>query len=175
MKKLLPLILGLCLIFVFSAAGCKSTATTNSSQNDLESKKATAVAVVHSSAVGLGAVLGNYQSESDRTNFLRSYADPIKFYPDQTGYFFIYNFDCLNIALPNPKELEGTNLYNHQDSKGNYPIRQMSALAQKGGGFAEYYWIKPGSNSTTEERKISYVEPIPGTQYFIGAGVYSGK
>ena len=169
MKKL-AIILGLCLVTLLTQMGC---AINGDNTSNLESKKQVAVAVVHSTATGLGEVLKDYQGETERTNFIRTYVDKIRFYTDQTGYFFVYNYDCLNIALPNPKELEGQNLYNHQDSKGNFPIREMSAAAKKGGGFVEYFWVNPVSTSKDEQRKISYVEPIPGTDYFIGAGVYT--
>ncbi len=170
MKKV-AVMLGLCLIILLPLIGCSNTAALSG----LDSKKETAVAVVHSAAVGLSGVMGNYKTEPDRVNFIRAYADPVRFYTDQTGYFFVYTMDSLNVALPNPKELEGQNLYNHQDSKGNYPIRSLAAAAKNGGGFVEYYWIKPGAPSTEEQRKISYVEPIPGTNYFIGTGVYAGN
>jgi signal transduction histidine kinase len=138
----------------------------------LDFEKQIAVAVVHSSAIGLGAVMNNYQSEADRTNFLRSFASPVHFYSDESGYFFIFTFDGLNIVHANPKELEGQNLYNQQDSKGNFIVRKMSEVAKRGGGFVEYYWNKPGAESGEQQRKLGYVEPIPGTNYFIGAGVY---
>lgn len=53
-------------------------------------------------------------------------------------------YDCVNIALPNPNKCQGKNLYDHKDSQGKYAIRELSAAAKKGGGFVEYYWIKPG-------------------------------
>jgi signal transduction histidine kinase len=141
-------------------------------QKKLEYEKRIALAVVHASAIGLGAVLKNYQSEADRINFIRTYANPIRFYSDESGYFFIFTLDGLNIVHPNFKELEGQNMFNVQDSKGNYLIRKMSAVAGRGGGFVEYYWVKPGSESGEAQRKLGYVEPIPGTNYFIGAGVF---
>jgi len=49
-------------------------------------------------------------------------------------------------------------------------IRELAAKAQSGGGYVEYYWIKPGE--TGEKKKLGYVEPIPHTTYFIGTGVY---
>ena len=168
MKKL-NFILGLSLILLLSLVGCGGN-----SLSQLESDKQVAVAVVHSTAVGLSEVLKQYQSETDRTNFIRDFIDKIRFYPDQSGYLFVDNYDCLSIALPNPKELEGQNLYNYQDSKGNYVTRNLASAARSGGGFVEYYLVKPGSTSSAEQRKISYVEPIPGTNYFIGAGVYIG-
>jgi hypothetical protein len=146
-----------------------------SSPSNLESERQTAVAVVHSSAVGLGTVLKNYQSETDRITFLRAYIDPIRFYTDQTGYFYIYDFDCVNIAHATQKDLQGQNLYNYQDSKGNFVIRELAAAAKNGGGFVEYYWVNPSSTSAGEQRKVGYVEPILGTNYFIGTGVYTGN
>jgi len=136
----------------------------------LDTYKQIIVPMVHASAVGLGQVLKNYRSEAERTEFIRTYVNKIRFFPDQTGYFFVYNFSCLNIALPNPYELQGKNLYSHQDSHGKYVIRELSAVAKQGGGFVEWYWTKPGS--TGYHRKLGYAEPIPGTDYFIGTGVY---
>jgi signal transduction histidine kinase len=128
------------------------------------------VAVVHASAVGLGELLKNYKGQAERTELIRTYANNIRFFPDQTGYFFVYDYDCLNIALPNPLDWQGKNLRDLQDLHGKYQIRELSEAAKKGGGFVEYYWLKPGS--TEHHKKLSYAEPIPGTNYFIGTGAY---
>jgi signal transduction histidine kinase len=128
------------------------------------------IAVVHVSAVGLGEVLKNYRTEAERTDFIRTYVNKIRFFPDQTGYFFVYSFDGLNIVLPNPNELQGKNLYDQKDSQGKYVIRELSTAAKKGGGFVEYYWPKPGS--AREHKKLGYAESIPGMNYFIGTGAY---
>lgn len=138
----------------------------------LDFEKQIAVAVVHASAIGLGAVLGSYQNEADRINFIKTYASPIRFYTDENGYFFIFAYDGVNIVHANPKEMEGQNWFNQQDSRGNFIVRKMIDMAKRGGGFVEYYWNKPGSKSEDQQRKLGYVEPIPGTNYFIGAGVY---
>jgi signal transduction histidine kinase len=127
-------------------------------------------AVVHASALGLSEVLKKYKTESERTDFIRTYINKIRFYPDQTGYFFVYNLDGVNIALPNPNEWQGKNLYDHKDSHGKYAIREIAAAAKKGGDFVEYYWAKPGAAG--EQKKLGYAETIPGTNYFIGTGVY---
>ncbi len=136
----------------------------------IDTYKQIMVAVVHASAMGLSEVLNNYKSEAERTDFIRTYVNKIRFFPDQTGYFFVYNFDAVNIALPNPNKWQGKNLYDQKDSHGKYVVREVSAAAKKGGGFVEYYWAKPGS--TGEHKKLGYAEPIPGTNYFIGTGVY---
>jgi signal transduction histidine kinase len=138
----------------------------------LDYEKRIAFAVVHSSAIGLCAVLSQFKSEIDRVNFIKTYASPIRFYNDESGYFFVFTLDGLNIVHANPKELEGQNMFDVRDSKGDYFIRKMCAVAKRGGGFIEYFWAKPGSESGDPKRKLGYVEPIPGTNYFIGAGVY---
>lgn len=138
----------------------------------LDYEKQIAVAVVHSSAVGIGAILSDYQSEADRLKVIRTYTSPIRFYMDESGYFFVFTLAGLNIVHGGFKELEGKNMFDVQDSKGNYLVRKMCAVARRGGGFVEYYWGKPGSESGESKRKIGYIEPIPATDYFIGAGVY---
>ncbi len=127
-------------------------------------------AVVHASALGLGGVLSKFKAESERTDFIRAYVDKVRFYPDQTGYFFVYNLDCVNIALPYPNEWQGKNLYDQKDSHGKYALRELAAAAKAGGGFVEYYWVKPGQ--TGDFKKLGYTETIPGTNYFIGTGMY---
>jgi signal transduction histidine kinase len=136
----------------------------------LDTYKQIIIAVVHASAVGLSEVLKKYPKEAERTDFIRTYVNKIRFYPDQTGYFFVYNFDGVNIALPNPVEWQGKDLHDLKDSHGKYIIREFLAAARKSGGFIEYYWAKPGS--TGEHKKLGYAESIPGTNYLIGTGVY---
>mgnify|MGYP001440976949 CR=1 FL=1 len=74
------------------------------------------------------------------------------------------------IVYATQKDKEGQNLYNYQDIKGKFVIRELSQMAKNGGGFVEFYWQKPGE--TTQSRKLGYVEPIVGTNFFIGSGVY---
>lgn len=169
----LALVLGLCVILSLTVVGCNNNATTTSA--NVESEKQTAQAVVHSAALGLGGILSQYQNETDRIDQIRNFIDPVRFYNDQSGYFYVYDFDCVNIAHATQKDLQGQNLYNYQDSRGNYVIRLLAAASENGGGFVEYYWVNPASSSESEQQKMGYVEPIPGTNYFIGTGVYTGK
>jgi len=136
----------------------------------IECNKETAKTVVHATASGLGEVLKGVKTEKQRVDMIRSFIAPIRFYSDKSGYFYVYDFSCLNIAHATQKDLQGKNLYEHKDGKGNYVIRELSATAKKGGGYVEFYWVKPGSKN--EFKKLGYVEPIPGTNYFIGTGVY---
>ncbi len=144
--------------------------TLNAAGDGLECQEQVAKAVVHSAAVGLGGVLKNIENEKDRINTIRDFIEHIRFYPDLSGYFYVYDFDCVNIAHATQKDLPGKNLKDHRDAKGKYVIRELAAAAKKGGGFVEYYWVRPGFKG--EHLKIGYVEPVPDTPYFIGTGVY---
>lgn len=136
----------------------------------IECHKEIAKTIVHATALGLGELLKDVRSETKRIELIRAFIGPIRFYSDQSGYFYAYDFNCVNIAHATQKDLQGKNLYDHQDAKGKYVIRELSAAAKKGGGFVEFHWIKPGSKG--QQRKLGYVEQIPGTNYYIGTGVY---
>lgn len=151
--------------FVFTANVAQARDKAN-----IQCAKDTAVAVVHTAAVGLGEILKDVRGEKRRIDMIRSFIGPIRFYADKTGYFYVYDYHCVNIAHAIDRKLAGKNLYNYRDAKGKFVIRELAATARKGGGFVEYYWLKPGQRN--EFKKLGYVEPIPGTNYFIGTGVY---
>ena len=159
------------LLAILSGA-CKEKESSGHSEEELmlATNKKTAIAVVHASAVGIGEILRTIPDSATKVKVIRVYIDSIRFYDDKSGYFYVYNYQCINIAHGMQKNLQGKNLYNYQDVKGKYVIRALSEAAGKGGGFVDFYWIKPGE--TGEKLKIGYVEPIYGTNFFIGSGVY---
>ncbi|RLD90550.1 MAG: hypothetical protein DRJ09_03825 [Bacteroidetes bacterium] len=70
-----------------------------------------------------------------------------------------------------PKNRNGQNDFDLQDTHGTYIIRDMIDIAKNSGeGFYQYYWNNPATN--TEQTKVAYVVKIPNTSYFIGAGFY---
>ncbi len=164
------------LFFIFAAfagalliSSCKGSST-GPEVSELERNKQIALAYVHSYAISIGEAVLDMGSDAVKIAYIRRAIDPISFYPDSSGYFYVYDFDGVNIAHASQKDLQDQNLYDFQDSRGNYVIRELSAMAQSGGGYVEYWWVKPGE--TGEKRKLGYVEPIPNTNYFIGSGVY---
>jgi signal transduction histidine kinase len=136
----------------------------------VECSKEIAKNVVHATALGLGEILKNVKEEDKRIALIRDFISTIRFYQDKSGYFYVYNTKCVNIAHATQKDLQGKNLSDHKDVKGKYVIRELNVAAKKGGGFVEFFWVKPGAKG--EQKKMGYVEPIPGTDYFIGTGVY---
>lgn len=163
MKKLIIILLSLILFASIVSAQ-------EGKQMVIESRKEMAVTAVHNMAVGIGNYFKTLEDSTKRVSFLRTFLNPIRFYDDNTGYFYVYNYDCRNISHAIQKDLQGKNLYNYQDPKGKYVIRELAEIAKNGGGFLEYHWLDPKTES--QESKIGYVEPIKGTDYFIGDGVY---
>ncbi len=147
-----------------------STGLLTAADDNLASNKNIAKICVSNAAAGLGAIAGDFGDNEEFIDLIRSFVEPIRFYPDRLGYFYVYGYDCVNIAHPVQPELVGKDLCDYQDAKGEYVIRKLSEAAQSGGGFVEYYWAKPDEKG--EYKKLGYVEPIPNTDYFIGTGVY---
>ncbi len=162
--KILVLIVSVLILF-----SCTEEKIVNNCDS-LEWNKKIAKNVVHSQAVMISEFIKDISDSTDRILFIRRSIDLVRFYEDKSGYFYVYDFNCINIAHATQKDLQGQNLYDYQDTKGKYVIRELSAAAQNGGGFVEFYWLKPGE--TGEKRKMGYVEPIPNSNYFIGSGVY---
>lgn len=130
----------------------------------------TAQTVLHAASAGLGGICGQEQDQNEQLRIIRAYIEPIRFLEDSTGYFFVYDYDCVCVAHATQKDIVGKDLTDHQDKKGTYVIQTLRDMAQAGGGAVEFYWPKPGVDGVY--KKMGYVEPIPGTDFFIGTGVY---
>ncbi len=129
--------------------------------------------VTQTMANGISGVFENiYTEEQDRIAFSSSFIDHIRFFDDQSGYFFVYDFEGTCIAHGAAQTREGVNYWDLQDAQGNYLIQDILEIVQSNsdGGFYEYYWENPSTG--LEEAKVSYVMQIPDTEYWIGAGVY---
>jgi signal transduction histidine kinase len=173
MKSNVKLYLSTMVILAVITLGLTSCGSANVSTmlSNEDSNNRVAVATVHVAAIGLSEILKNATDENLRLETIRLFVEPIRFFDDQSGYFYVYYYNCICIANGGDKNLAGKDLSNHQDMKGKFVIRELSTIARNGGGFMDGYWPHPGTKQ--EQRKIGYVEPIPGTDYFIGTGYYS--
>jgi hypothetical protein len=133
-------------------------------------RKKIAKTAVHNTAVGLGSILRDSTDNKDKLEIVRNYISDIRFYPDNSGYFYVYNMKGVCLAHPVQKDIVGKDLWDKRDEEGNYVIRMLAEAAEKGGGFVDYYWNNPLTGKSA--KKIGYVEPIPGTDLFIGDGLY---
>ncbi|MEN6617718.1 MAG: cache domain-containing protein [Syntrophorhabdus sp.] len=161
------ILLGVATLVCFTSIGYSAPETQPAA---MDRYKEIAKVMTHGFAAGLGGTLANIKGDKDRIDLIRSFIGPVRFFPDNSGYFYVYDSKCVNIAHAMQKDLEGKNLYDFKDAKGKFVIRALLEAAKKGGGFVDFYWVKPGTQK--EAPKLGYVEPIPGTDYFIGTGVY---
>lgn len=121
-------------------------------------------------AHGLGGLLANVPDRSDQILMIRDFIAPIRFFTDGSGYFFVLDDQCICLAHATQPRFVGRDLSNVKDTRGVYIFREMLELHHKGGGFIEYEWAKPKAAGI--HLKLGYIAPIPGTDYFIGTGVY---
>jgi methyl-accepting chemotaxis protein len=134
----------------------------------LQGEKSKIKAAAHSMALTLGEALKFAQNDSEKKALVRDILNPVRFEDDLSGYFFVYQ-GTTNVALPPRAELEGQDLKDFVDANGVFYVRELSRQASAGGGYVHYVFPKP---SGQEERKLSYSEMIPGTDLWVGTGVY---
>ncbi len=106
------------------------------------------------------AFLGPKDSEGKR---------PINYSGDLGEYGYIYVLDDKGTLTTHPTR-EGDNLWNDQDSSGNYFIREVTDRALGGGGFTKYEFELPGQNVLAD--KIIYSAKDPHWGWIIASGTY---
>ena len=113
----------------------------------------------------------NTKSKAEIKKIILDALRPVRF-EGGNGYYFITRFDGVEILFADKPEMEGVNLLNFQDSRGEYVIKDMIQIVeQHGEGFYEYHWTKPfveGNNY----KKISFVKRFKVFDWLIGAGLY---
>ncbi|OGR26676.1 MAG: chemotaxis protein [Desulfobacterales bacterium RIFOXYA12_FULL_46_15] len=164
-------ILALFLIMIWFAFDgsrrARDLAIEKTAQVMLENQKEKIKVAGHSMAVAISNMLKGVDKEEDKIQIIRKVIEGIRFEADQSGYFFVSRGMTM-VAHINPGLL-GKDLKDLQDKNGVYLSRSLLEQAKNGGGFVSYIWDKPGQKDMP---KISYAQMIPGTDYFIGTGVY---
>lgn len=137
----------------------------------VQGEKAKIKAATHSMALTLSAGVKFAKTDAERKGLIREVLEPVRFEEDASGYFFVYQ-GTTNVALPPQPALQSKDLKDFQDADGVYYVRELAAQAHAGGGFVHYIFPRPDG---PDERKISFAEMIPGTDMWVGAGVYLGN
>jgi len=87
-----------------------------------------------------------------------------------SGYFFIYDTNGINIFHGLKPQSEGENQIGATDPNGKKLIVGLLEQAKNGGGFYSYHYQKPNVSELIE--KMSYATMIPNTNWMIGTGTY---
>ena len=87
------------------------------------------------------------------------------------GYFWINDFNANIVMHPLKPQLDGKNLVNFKDKKGNRLFYDMAQVCKnKGAGIVRYVWDNPRSGKL--EDKTSYVATFKPFHWIIGTGIY---
>ena len=93
-------------------------------------------------------------------------------YNNKQGYFFINNFDGLNVLHSLNPSLEGTNISNLKDKRGNFTfLDSIKTLKNKNSSFTTVYWGKE-NDLDNDYKKINYNKVFKPYNWFIGTGEY---
>jgi methyl-accepting chemotaxis sensory transducer len=87
-----------------------------------------------------------------------------------SGYFFMYDKKGVNVFHPMKPSLEGKNLIDLTDPKGNKVIKGLLETAQRGDGYFNFMFEKPGTNELID--KIGYAVMVNNNQWMLGTGAY---
>ena len=133
----------------------------------LDAQRARIKDITHAQALGLTAVTAG-RSEAEQLRIITEYVEKARFEGDNSGYFYVYK-GTVNAAHPTQKQLIGKDLSGTADSRGVHYVSDLFKAAQKGGGFVDFVFPKPGGGNVF---KLGYAEDIAGTPFWIGTGVY---
>jgi methyl-accepting chemotaxis protein len=122
----------------------------------------------HTMALSLAEAVDGIVDETERNRIIREMVAPIRFETDESGYYFVYQ-GAVNVALPTKTEFQGRDLGEVADENGVFYVRELDRAAKQGGGFVDYVFYKPGAG---RQPKAAWAEPIPGTDLWVGTGVY---
>ncbi|HYU16585.1 MAG TPA: methyl-accepting chemotaxis protein [Candidatus Acidoferrum sp.] len=86
-------------------------------------------------------------------------------------YFWVNDMRPSMIMHPIKPELDGKDLSANADPNGKHLfIEMVKVVREKGGGFVEYEWPKPGADKA--QPKVSYVKGFAPWEWVLGSGVY---
>ncbi|MDR3303042.1 MAG: cache domain-containing protein, partial [Treponema sp.] len=171
--SLLLLAIGVVTFMVYvTARAIETFSITDSAEMILEGQRERVKLGAETMALSLGKALAGVSDEQDEYAIIKSYIQDYRYEEDNSGYYFVYRgTTCL--ILPVTPAQEGRDLGQNRDANGVVYVRDMSEAARKGGGFVHFVFDKPHNDGTyTKAPKMAYANMIPGTDLWIGTGVY---
>jgi len=136
--------------------------------NLLEQEKSKLQLSIQTTAVMLANEITELKDTQAREAALFKALQPIRYGEDKSGYFFLFK-ETTCITIPPQPKYEGQDMGQTADENGVRYIYELYQKAKQGGGFVHYDFPKPGQGITP---KLSYAEQVPGTEFWIGTGVY---
>lgn len=149
--KILWIWLALCLgVSLSAAAQDRGTAD--------QAKAMAEKAVAHIKAVGAEKAYEEFSARDGK-------------WQDRDLYVFAIRFDGFFLAHGANKGLVGKNLIELKDPKGTFYIKEFIEVAKnRGSGWVDYMFADPQTKKTLP--KSSYIIRVPGSDAFVGVGIY---
>jgi len=85
-------------------------------------------------------------------------------------YFFVYDYDGVNVAHGLRPEFEGKNLLDLKDARGEAFNAELIRAARAGGGFVTFLFARAGESEP--KLKLGYAAAVEEWQWVVGSGVY---
>jgi two-component system NarL family sensor kinase len=169
---LIPLIIAITTISLFTIQQTKQLAKTQAVTFEAELLTSKKAELKNYLGLAYSAVKAVYENPSIDTQHAKQEAyDTLKNMEfGKDGYFFVYDYQGINIVHPRKPQLEGKNLFDFQDDNGKYLIRELIKQAKNGGGYTRYLWDKPSGGKSVE--KLGYSIGLDKWQWMIGTGLY---
>lgn len=137
--------------------------------NLIEAHKRELKALVEAEVSSITDQIKTAKTRDEQIAVAIAHTDPIRFFDDKSGYFFVYDLNGVRINVPTNKSSNGKNLIDLVDPNGVRFIEGLVKAARSGGGFVEYHFDKPGKGI---QPKLSFAAPVPGTDFLVGTGIY---
>ena len=95
----------------------------------------------------------------------------VRYGTEDKEYLYLFDIQGNNVFHPFRPELEGTNMLDAVDAKGNQLVQEMvSGVIKDGYKHWDYYWPRPGGE--TQIHKVGYAVRIANTDWILGSGLY---
>ncbi|MEC7547845.1 MAG: methyl-accepting chemotaxis protein [Pseudomonadota bacterium] len=132
----------------------------------VEQKKLHLASLVESQATQLGQFLANGGTQREGLSAISG----ARYQSNE--YFFVLNTQLVMQSHPFKPSLNGTSVSKIRDPDGVYLFREMKKAVEGGEtGFVEYKW--PRGSDSEPVSKLTAVTPVPGTDLFLGTGIYT--
>lgn len=116
----------------------------------------------------LSSALEGVSDPVEQQQIIQKAFTKIRFEKDKSGYFYGYRGTTC-VAHGANRSLIGKDLTGLKGPDGAYIIQDLYKIAKSGGGITSFAWNKPGEGV---QPKIGSAQFIPGTDIWIGTGIY---
>ncbi|MGC2857357.1 methyl-accepting chemotaxis protein [Novispirillum sp. DQ9] len=150
-----------------------ATALVNQRDQMMEDRRSLTMNVVETAFTGVSGLLEQAKSgaltEAEAKQRSLDLLRTMRF-ENGTNYLFVVGFDGTMVMHPINAALNGKMMNDQKDATGFLLFRAMAEAGQKGTGFVEYHWNKPGSDEPVP--KVAYVHGLTEWGWTIGGGIY---